>query len=45
MRYYAGIGSRRTPLAVCEQMTHIAKVLADMNYCLRSGGADGASPV
>ena len=39
---YAGIGSRRTPPAVQEQMHAIAWGLAASGYILRSGGAMGA---
>lgn len=39
---YAGIGSRETPEAVCEQMAAIAKELWALGYTLRSGGAHGA---
>ena len=39
---YAGIGSRRTPLPVLEQMVQIAEQLAHEGWTLRSGGADGA---
>ncbi len=39
---YAGIGSRRTPNAILQQMKLIAKELAVNGYTLRSGGAMGA---
>lgn len=39
---YAGIGSRKTPPDVLEQMTKIALNLNRYNYMLRSGGAIGA---
>lgn len=42
MKYYTGIGSRETPPEVLRQMKVWAKVLAEMGYTLRSGGADGA---
>lgn len=42
MRYYAGIGSRETPLDVCEWMTRIAHYLSAQGWVLRSGGAAGA---
>lgn len=42
MRYYAGIGSRITPPNVCLAMRGIAKELASLGFCLRSGHADGA---
>ena len=41
-RYYAGIGSRKTPREVCEEMEEIAKELYDRGFILRSGGARGA---
>lgn len=41
-KYYAGVGSRRTPKDVCELMTQIARYLYFKGYTLRSGGADGA---
>ena len=41
-KYYAGIGSRQTPVHIQKQMTEIAHRLDSMSYCLRSGGADGA---
>jgi len=42
MKYYAGIGSRETPLDIRIQMTALASELEQMGYCLRSGNADGA---
>lgn len=39
---YAGIGSRKAPLAQLERMTRAARRLAAMGYTLRSGAADGA---
>lgn len=42
MKYYAGIGSRETPLNVCYAMQKIAEKLSNQSYCLRSGGAPGA---
>lgn len=41
-RYYAGIGSRKTPVNVLELMTGLAEWLEHHEYVLRSGGADGA---
>lgn len=41
VKYYAGIGSRKTPNNILEMMTKIAEGLS-RNYILRSGGADGA---
>lgn len=40
--YYTGIGSRETPEHICEQMTTIAMLLAERDWILRSGGAEGA---
>lgn len=40
--YYAGIGSRKTPDTILADMRHIATVLEQQGYILRSGGADGA---
>lgn len=42
MKYYAGIGSRYTPVEIQEKMTLIAERLSRHSYCLRSGGAPGA---
>src|SRR5665213_2210255 len=42
MRYYAGIGSRDTPLYWCAKMAEEAKELAWKGFILRSGHADGA---
>ena len=42
MKYYAGIGSRETPVEVCELFKNVAKYLASKDYILRSGHADGA---
>jgi hypothetical protein len=41
-RYYAGVGSRKTPVEVCDRFTKIASYLEHKGYTLRSGGADGA---
>lgn len=41
-KYYAGIGSRETPVDVLATMTHLAGKLQDAGYILRSGGAKGA---
>lgn len=40
MRYYTGIGARKSPKQICEKFTAIAKYLKD--WTLRSGGAEGA---
>jgi hypothetical protein len=40
--FYTGIGSRETPKAVLAQMRHLAGVLAERGWILRSGGAPGA---
>ena len=39
---YAGIGSRRTPPEILEQMEALASQLAAAGFVLRSGGAEGA---
>lgn len=41
-RYYAGIGSRQTPQPVLNTMRRLAAKLAEHNFVLRSGGAEGA---
>ena len=41
-RYYAGIGSRKTPPAILDMMADIALALRDKGFILRSGGANGA---
>ena len=40
--FYAGIGSRETPLEILDIMSNLAQKLAIKNYTLRSGGANGA---
>lgn len=40
--FYAGIGSRETPLGVLQDMAGVAKELAEIGWVLRSGGANGA---
>jgi len=40
--YYTGIGSRKTPQHVLEDMFNHAIYLAERGYTLRSGGANGA---
>jgi len=42
MKYYAGIGSRKTPIKIQEKMTEYAYELEKLGYILRSGGAEGA---
>lgn len=42
MRFYAGIGSRETPLKVMNAMFKLARKLNSLGFTLRSGGADGA---
>lgn len=42
IKSYAGIGSRKTPDAVCEAMTTAAASLEDLGWILRTGGANGA---
>jgi predicted Rossmann fold nucleotide-binding protein DprA/Smf involved in DNA uptake len=39
---YAGIGSRKTPQDILENMTKIATWLESLGYTLNSGGAKGA---
>ena len=42
MIYYAGIGSRKTPIETLRLMSQIAKELGTKGYVLRSGRAEGA---
>lgn len=42
MKFYAGIGSRKTPENILVTMEKIAQRLAVHGYCLRSGAAPGA---
>jgi len=42
MKYYAGIGSRKTPPDILDIMDRLAIKLEQSDYTLRSGGADGA---
>lgn len=42
MKYYAGIGSRETPIKVLDFFTKLGKYLAKHDYILRSGHAEGA---
>ena len=42
MKFYAGIGSRRTPPEVLMKMNQLAKQYMTEGYTLRSGGAVGA---
>jgi len=41
-KYYAGIGSRETPLEELGGMRTLASMLEQLGYVLRSGGAKGA---
>lgn len=41
-KFYAGIGSRETPLTILALMTNLAKKLERQGWTLRSGGAPGA---
>ena len=41
-KYYAGIGSRKTPRNILDVMEQVAKTLASRDWCLRSGAAHGA---
>ena len=42
MKYYAGVGARKTPPDVLADMEKLATLLEDKGFCLRSGGAVGA---
>jgi hypothetical protein len=42
LKYYAGIGSRETPVEVLKVMKNTATILMNKGYTLRSGGAHGA---
>ena len=42
MKYYAGIGSRDTPIHVQKTLKEIANLLEQEEFILRSGGANGA---
>lgn len=42
MKYYTGIGARKTPALICEGMSQIGIFLQSHGYILRSGGAEGA---
>lgn len=42
MKYYTGVGARKTPKNILKLMTCIAYLLEQQGYILRSGGADGA---
>ena len=42
IKYYTGVGSRKTPDNIKEIMTQLASKLERMGYILRSGGANGA---
>lgn len=42
LMYYAGIGSRITPVDVCGKLIKVASLLEKKGYILRSGGAYGA---
>lgn len=42
VRYYTGIGSRKTPLEVQEAFRAFAKALEPYRWILRTGGAEGA---
>ena len=41
-KYYAGVGSRSTPMHIQKLFEEIAATLAQNGYVLRSGGAEGA---
>jgi hypothetical protein len=42
VRYYTGIGSRKTPYNILNKMSEIAKAFGNTGFTLRSGGAPGA---
>lgn len=42
MKYYTGIGSRKTPSAILALMGVLARIYVKAGYTLRSGGANGA---
>lgn len=42
MRYYTGVGARKTPKFIQEMMTSVALILSQQAWVLRSGGAEGA---
>ncbi len=42
MIYFTGVGSRSTPMAVCEKMTALGPILERRGYRLRTGDAAGA---
>lgn len=42
MKYFAGIGSRETPIEVQKLMSKVSTMLECYGYTLRSGGANGA---
>jgi len=42
MKYYTGVGSRKTPVDILDMMTRLALAFAYHGYTLRSGGAYGA---
>ena len=42
MKYYTGVGGRKTPPAIQDLMTRIAAKLESVGYILRSGAAEGA---
>jgi hypothetical protein len=42
MKFYTGVGSRKTPPEILKLISSVATKLADLGYTLRSGGASGA---
>lgn len=42
LQHFTGIGSRQTPVYVCEVMKKITPMCNNNGFILRSGGADGA---
>jgi len=42
MKFYAGIGSRETPLDIKDKIKIVVEYLNSLDYTMRSGGAPGA---
>ena len=40
--YYTGIGSRETPNEILDRMTRLGSWFSELDWVLRSGGAEGA---
>ena len=41
-KFYTGVGSRKTPKEIQDEMNILARILSLAKFTLRSGGADGA---